>query len=353
MSIHMHDLQVQNEIISNNKITTKLLEAQNIDVNGMISAYSALFTSISGTEISSNGITIMSSESDGQRMRITHTAGSENQCGYIFVGDNQSAEAYRSDGLRINCRDFALVSGFNTSEAEKLKISYTEDGAISITASGYIILPDITIDGDCNVNGELSIGSKAILTDDHIGTLIPSPTGKGASGNWDINTTSANKLNTNAGNGNTPIYFKDGIPVVCNEVYAVTAKKLVDDTNNNLNAGSSTTPIYFNNGIPMECVSLGTNKLELHNNQDTIMTLLADPNLQYAYAEYYLPPDPEMGSSATTPILLSSRYIKGENNYTFGFDRYPASPSNGQIFFKLNTTQDGWVEATPYVYIQN
>lgn len=66
--------------------------------------------------------------------------------------------------------------------------------------------------------------------------------------------TSANKLNTSAGDAGTPIYFKDGVPVECtslslevkgNADTATTAEKL------SINAGSPTKPIYFTGGIPV------------------------------------------------------------------------------------------------------
>ena len=221
----------------------------------------------------------MSSESDGQRMRIAYTAGSENQCGYIFAGNNQSAEAYRSDGLRINCRDFALVSGFDTNEIEKLKISYTEDGAISITASGYIILPDITINGDCSVNGELSVGSNVVLTEDHIGTLIPSPTGEGASGNWDINTTSANKLNANAGNDNTPIYFKDGVPTQCqlNELTLLDGNFTFYKDISLIDNQTPVASFNIGGGAKIENTQLG-GQLYFYNAKNTAWIIEGDPN---------------------------------------------------------------------------
>ena len=63
--------------------------------------------------------------------------------------------------------------------------------------------------------------------------------------------TSANKLNTNAGDATTPVYFSNGIPVACTPYssasvnYSTTADKLGTST-----VGGTTTPIYLNNGVP-------------------------------------------------------------------------------------------------------
>lgn len=63
--------------------------------------------------------------------------------------------------------------------------------------------------------------------------------------------TSANKLNTNAGNATTPVYFSNGVPVACTSYsnasvnYATTAGKVGTST-----VGGTTTPIYLNNGVP-------------------------------------------------------------------------------------------------------
>lgn len=382
MSIHMHDLQVQNKITSKNSIETELLFANDRIITPVITAnnmyimcdttgdqsYGGSLTfgkkevvnekTITSTvfQMGFSGSGLVLDIYESEALILQKTIKDENQqqqtyVAYLGIDDEGNLTTTTNHNLILHTGNAAALTGeWNIHAYPRFKPIQPDPQGVIIRSvllesnSSYDDDSSARISQDLQVyqleNNDIILRVSDLALGDDIGDKLSTKTMNIAGLNVNIwgGTLNANNL--------AQELEKAGIN-------ATTAKKLVDDTNNNLNAGSSTTPVYFNNGIPMECTSLGANKLELHNEQGTIMSLLINPNLKYSYAEYYLPPDPEMGSGATTPILLSSRYIKGEQNYIFGFDDYPDSPSDGQIFFKLNTTQNGWVEATPYVYIQN
>ena len=382
MSIHMHDLQVQNKITSKNSIETELLFANDRIITPVITAnnmyimcdttgdqsYGGSLTfgkkevvnekTITSTvfQMGFSGSGLVLDIYESEALILQKTIKDENQqqqtyVAYLGIDDEGNLTTTTNHNLILHTGNAAALTGeWNIHAYPRFKPIQPDPQGVIIRSvllesnSSYDDDSSARISQDLQVyqleNNDIILRVSDLALGDDIGDKLSTKTMNIAGLNVNIwgGTLNANNL--------AQELEKAGIN-------ATTAKKLVDDTNNNLNAGSSTTPVYFNNGIPMECTSLGANKLELHNEQGTIMSLLINPNLKYSYAEYYLPPDPEMGSGATTPILLSSRYIKGEQNYIFGFDDYPDSPSDGQICFKLNTTQNGWVEATPYVYIQN
>ena len=64
--------------------------------------------------------------------------------------------------------------------------------------------------------------------------------------------TSANKLNTNAGSAILPVYFSNGVPVVCSTNLGVSITgNAASATKLTSNAGSATQPIYFKDGKPV------------------------------------------------------------------------------------------------------
>ena len=64
--------------------------------------------------------------------------------------------------------------------------------------------------------------------------------------------TSANKLNTNAGSAILPVYFSNGVPVVCSTNLGVSITgNAASATKLTSSAGSATQPIYFKDGKPV------------------------------------------------------------------------------------------------------
>jgi hypothetical protein len=98
-------------------------------------------------------------------------------------------------------------------------------------------------------------------------------------------------------------------------------------------------------------------KLTLLDGSDKVSELMVYPFADALYSRCYLPPDKDMNDSGA--ILLSEKYIKGKESYTYG-TTFPGSSTaeEGQIFFKINengtkeneTDRGYWVTATPYIY---
>lgn len=96
----------------------------------------------------------------------------------------------------------------------------------------------------------------SILDSTNYNSYAPTKTGGGASGTWGINISgnaaSANKLNTNAGSAILPVYFSNGVPVVCNTNLGVSITgNAASATKLTSSAGSVTQPIYFKDGKPV------------------------------------------------------------------------------------------------------
>ena len=78
-----------------------------------------------------------------------------------------------------------------------------------------------------------------------------------------LNAAKADKLTVNAGDANTPVYFKDGVPVACTSLGLNTTGSSASCTGNaasanklTISAGNSTTPVYFKDGRPVACDNL-------------------------------------------------------------------------------------------------
>lgn len=96
----------------------------------------------------------------------------------------------------------------------------------------------------------------SILDSTNYNSYAPTKAGGGAYGTWDINilgnAASANKLNTNAGSTTLPVYFSNGVPVVCSTSLGVSITgNAASATKLTSNAGSATQPIYFKDGKPV------------------------------------------------------------------------------------------------------
>lgn len=293
-------------------------------------------------------------------------AQSDNGSGIISAADTINIR-----GSTINIEGELLING----EAPLINIAGTDINVWGGTLSASDLITSLQTNG---------IKANALIVDQEIGNNT-TPVYFSSSGipiacnnvhaTSAISAESASKLNTSAGNENTPVYFEDGVPIACTSIYATTdvAKKLIDDNNNNLTAGSSNTPVYFNNGIPMECTDLTTRnitantlelsgndgqggKLTLSNGIDKIGELMINPLTNTFASICYLPPDKVINGNGAT--LLSETYIKGRENYTCGTIFPSVNLEEGQIFFKINengtkeneTDKGYWITVTPYIY---
>lgn len=195
---------------------------------------------------------------------------------------------YFSGGVPVKCTGLDLDTSGNAATATKLKTAR----AISISdADGTNTAAGTNFDGNANITVKLPTTIKASLT------------GKATSAG------TADKLASNAGNSNTPVYFSGGIPTACTSLgldttgNAATATQWAtartiditdaDGTNTgtaitidgtedttlklpatikanltgnatsadklNSNAGSATVPVYFDGGIPNACTNLSLN----------------------------------------------------------------------------------------------
>ena len=64
---------------------------------------------------------------------------------------------------------------------------------------------------------------------------------------------SAVRLNSSAGDSNTPVYFSGGEPVACTSLDLDTSGNAATATALTTSAGSATQPVYFSNGKPAAC----------------------------------------------------------------------------------------------------
>lgn len=89
---------------------------------------------------------------------------------------------------------------------------------------------------------------------------------------------SAEKLDSSAGDSNTPVYFFAGKPVPCTSLDLNTSGNAAKATALTTSAGSATQPIYFSNGKPAACTyTLGKSVPSDAKFTDTTYTSLKNP----------------------------------------------------------------------------
>ena len=89
---------------------------------------------------------------------------------------------------------------------------------------------------------------------------------------------SAVKLNSSAGDSNTPVYFSGGRPVACTSLDLNTSGNAAKATALTTSAGSATNPIYFSEGKPAACAyTLGKSVPSDAKFTDTTYTSLKNP----------------------------------------------------------------------------
>lgn len=344
MSIHMHDLQVQNKITSKNEIETKKLIVSDeatiekatineftVPIKGPIPEGKAQHQlKVEGQLVVTNYLKAPTVYADNLKMLNTDDKLVMLNVGYITTSKEDQTKKYgyittEGDGVCIEAKEFSFIYG-NDHECVLAWDSDTHDLVInnSITIENTITANNIAITNACFINDE-NVTQKTFK----IGTQNPYFWG----GEIDINKLAtdlagsenlkAPSLNTPNGVGDfsQPIYFDtDGKPQPCSSIIAT---KLADD----ISVGNEVKPVYFENGIPKVC-----NYVE--------NAVLADE------AEYAR----EAHEAHEAFKLIIPTNASNEP---------PSDPQQGQVFFKIDyesnnkiQVEDGdWVPATPYIYI--
>lgn len=101
-----------------------------------------------------------------------------------------------------------------------------------------------------------------------------------------------------------------------NSTNSVNAKKMVNSELNALNVGSSNTPVYFSNGIPVICTEMLSSTGGSINGNLTINGTLTVSNSKTT-----------VGTLSIQGPLLGSTYSCGTS--------FPSNPVEGQLFFKI------------------
>lgn len=370
MSIHMHDLQVQNKITSKNIIETKkiliseaasstaepikiLAKVQGLATNeegknpclriegGVIAS-----ETISANRLKSNGpITgvniygdrfIMGDEIQETRLQIGYTIQNENKYGYILAGHLD--EETDKDGNTLAPQLFGLCI-----QGKELSLINDEDKECILTWSeGILNVPDLAIGDKTSSlkNQTISIAGENIpilggfITADNLASKL--------SNSQNLKVSALNVV-SQIGSISQPIYIdENGVPQQCTDIQATiaAASKFLDSEGNNLNTNINI-PVYFKDGVPEQCNSihdkdntyiLSQGSITLtFNNITTTLKPNGSAGDQGNVGTFLLPPVLENNSIEQ---LLSDKYIVGEQNYTYGTD-YPENPTKGQIYFKI------------------
>lgn len=388
--IHMHDLQVQNNIVSKNsieatnKITSNNIETNNLIVNqqlkgpltdknvhrlevidnlivtGSIQANNNIIAkkSMSANQIYSNDI-LMQDQQKQTKLRIGYTTDTltQDMYGYLLAGqeeeNNKEAQFF---GLRIKGTKLSLVN----SEGEEYTLTWNGSTLIPSgdISCNILYASEAQFDGDVSIIGELNNGNNVYLHDGSINTTIREE----ATGQWSI--TSANSLTAqalsadvgNVGGEDIPVYFKDGVPIQCKQIIPAeeigttvpniygggatgswninsqSSYKLIDDNNNNLSVGTAHEPVYFFNGIPMVC---------------SYVALAGEAAFADVAGEAQWADAADTADTANKLVVESNPYLDP-----------PINPQNQQIFFKIDPNgskiqvDDGdWAPVIPYIYI--
>ena len=136
--------------------------------------------------------------------------------GTMVTGVKGNSEtSYRIGDVNITPANIGLGNVDNTSDVNK-PVSTAQQNALNlkVNKSGDTMTGDLTLQKYLIVNAwtNFGTGSAKMWYNGNTKTLDF----EGDVQNIDLNATSANKLNTNAGSGNQPVYFSGGIPVACN-----------------------------------------------------------------------------------------------------------------------------------------
>ena len=204
-----------------------------------------------------------------------------------------------------------------------------------------------------------ALASKSDITHTH--SYAGSSTSGGAA-------TSANKLNTNAGNTSTPVYFTNGVPTACESVAAnsaTTASKLGSYTvggeinpmylrsgspkASSSTVGSTSKPVYLSSGTITECTSLSADSAADADHATsadsattaTTATKLGSTTVGSSTKPIYLSSGSPTASastvgSSTKPIYMSSGTLTASGS-TVGSSTKPVYLSSGTLTASSST----------------
>ena len=135
--------------------------------------------------------------------------------------------------------------------------------------------------------------------------------------------TAADKLGTNAGNTSTPVYFDNGIPVICSgdlSLNATSASKLkISDT------GSISQPVYFSNGIPVAITGALSNDITGNASTATSATKLSNSD-----------GDLNVGEPAKPIYFANGIPVKCENQLSIDIDGNANSSNKAKTVLTSN-----------------
>lgn len=343
MSIHMHDLQVQNEIISKNTI-----ETQSLVVNDTATINNATIASIKGPN---------------QNVEIDGGLKTSTICLKTNDYNTEAQLTIDDEGMWIEAPKLFLSSGGQdyvtlTWNNNALHVPYIQVSSQITTTKCFIKQWDIE-------EKTFTIGSQ---------------TPKFWGGEIDINTLAADLAGSNnlkvsalnsgkVGSASQPIYINEnGQPVMCNEILATVsaAEKLLGEEGAEFSSGKNV-PTYFLNGMPYQCNEINlegenthrlfctSERIGINHIADTgTMTVMTSQGYGWGYRiadvnkpYFALVANKQDYSTETifqlphgygsTEKLLSDAYLIGRENYVYGsiLPDTDARMEEGQIYFKL------------------
>ena len=154
---------------------------------------------------------------------------------------------------------------------------------------------------------------------------------------------SAVKLNSSAGDSNTPVYFSGGRPVACTSLDLNTSGNAAKATALTTSAGSATNPIYFSEGKPAACTyTLGKSVPSDAKFTDTTYTSLKNPYaLTIQGNGTTLTNGTYDGSAAKTVNITPSSIGAATSSHTHNYAGSSSAGGSATSAVKLDTTTAG------------
>lgn len=400
MSIHMHDLNIANNLDVLHNIT-----AEHISSSKTITAPS----------ISTEQLLVLNKNNNEAILTV------DKDNGVIVNGMIQTSQLAASQSitgtsmyLNQNIYFFHKPEGSTTWTSNFRLGQYESNGAIleTLTEEGTLVLQSDNI----NITGKLLINGATPLHANNFNDYAPSLTGDGASGEWGISAyprlsqltslpTSDYSILLTSKKTESSAYYTDDLalkqiydgqeywhalqlPDVClgsNGPSNCLSRKTINIAGTDVNiwggtlsietlvtsleghginansasyatsanyaneagraeallqshgtAGNSSSPVYFDDGLPLEC-KMTNITLYSSNNHKSILSL---PNQSNNFDTWYDLPPFSSGNDICT--LLSNIFIQGVQGDTYGFTQsdLPSNPENGQIFFNIDDSNE-------------
>ena len=375
--IHMHDLQVQNQIVSKNSIeATNKIEAKDLKINGVatIGTLSAGTVNI-GNTLQANSISVTSPIPNQPTLAIHSNSlkCDDNTIDLSKLTVNDKSIAVIPDAP-LTSKDAAPVPFLANNKLNYIDDLYVQTYAgktaiftpdIYVTAGGenkkYLTQQTIKIAGnDVKIwGGSLAADTLATSLSDS-DNLIPK------------NAISANSLSLSSDVGSTscPIYFdSNGLPQECTSVQAATAQSAIQanlalkaqtlDVTSTNGVGDFSQPVYFDvDGKPQPCSSVVATKLLDDVNvgaEDT--PIYFKGGIPMACTQLYAA---EAGRADEADVAMSAD-IALSLRLPDNPEDPPETSTKGQVFFKIDHNnshtiqqENGiWYPLIPYIFIPN